>query len=100
MDFLQALKGSFDGVVPQTDIACGDRVRSYDFAGNRECYAEGVVEDIIAEMEGCARYKLRVERRVFDGKEVQQHEDFVFPPVNGTPTWSGGFTNYVQRLAH
>jgi hypothetical protein len=100
MDIEDLVCGSFSGRTPQTDIAPGERVRSYDFAGNLECYADGVVEAITEPMEGCPRYRLRIERRVWKGQETNAHEGVVFPPVNGTPTLLGRLTNLVVRLTH
>lgn len=98
MDVAKLLSGSQDGPV-QIDIVPGDRVRSYDFGGVRTCYAEGVVEAITDPMEGCRRYKLRVESRVMDGQIIPiEDESYVYPPVNGTPSTLGGVTNCVERI--
>lgn len=97
MDVAQIISGQQPGGA-QTDIAPGERVRSYDFGGLRTCYAEGVVEAITEPMEGCRRYKLRVETRVFDGQRVDVDEPYVYPPVNGTPSTFGGVTNFVERV--
>lgn len=94
------ISGSFSGVEPELDIKPGDRVRSYDFAGNLTCYAEGVVEAITEPLEGCPRYRIVIDKRVMDGRLLAEHEGVVFPPVNGTPTWLGRITNYVVRVAH
>jgi hypothetical protein len=98
MDVAQVISGQQPGVA-QTDIGPGERVRSYDFGGIRTCYAEGIVESITEPMEGCPRYKLRVETRVFDGQSVPVEDSYVYPPVNGTPTTFGGVTNCVERVA-
>lgn len=98
MDLSQLLTGCSADAVIQTDIRPGERVRSYDFGGIRTCYAEGVVEEITGPIEGCPRYKLRVETRVLDGQRIDAHEDYVYPPVNGTPTTFGGVTNCVERV--
>jgi hypothetical protein len=73
-------------------IEVGNRVRSFDFedrglTGERACYVEGTVVEIgnFPEFPDCPRYKIQVERHVFGGEELAEHEDFVFPPVNGTP---------------
>jgi hypothetical protein len=97
MDVSQLISGQQPGA-PQVDIAPGERVRSYDFGGIRTCYAEGIVEVITEPMEGCRRYKLRVETCVFDGQSVALEEPYVYPPVNGTPTTFGGVTNGVERV--
>lgn len=98
MDLSQLLSGSREGEV-STDIVPGERVRSYDFGNVDTCYAEGVVESITEPMEGCPRYKLRVERRVFDGQSVPFADPYMYPPVNGTPTDFGGVTNLVERIS-
>jgi len=97
MDVAQIISGQQPGVA-QTDIAPGERVRSFDFGGIRTCYAEGVVEAITEPMEGCPRYKLRVETRVFEGQRVDVDTPYLYPPVNGTPTILGGVTNCVERI--
>ena len=90
-------------------INVGSRVRSYDFAdgefgrdseGERACYAEGVVEGVCENFFDCPRYAIRVERRMFGGKErpalnVGEH---VFPPLNGTPSWTGQKCDGVEVL--
>lgn len=98
MDITELLSGSFSNREPQLDIAPGERVRSYDFAGVEHCYAEGVVEEITEPREGCRRYKVRVERRVFDGREIAPDAPHVYPPVNGTQSLMGGRTNLVERV--
>lgn len=94
----QVLGGSFEGIEPDLDVGPGDRVRSYDFAGILDCYVEGVVEALTEPMEGCPRYKVRVERCVRQGREVAAFAEHVYPPVNGTPSWTGKLTNLVWRL--
>jgi hypothetical protein len=98
MNVMDTLKGSRTGVEPDMSIEAGNRVRSYDFAGSDTCYAEGVVEEITEPMEGCRRYKIRVESRVFDGASQPSHEEYVYPPLNGTPSTFGGVTNAVARI--
>lgn len=81
------------------EIKPGDRVRSYDFEFRRDCYVEGVVVEITEPIEGCPRYKIRVERLIWDG-EVQPlvGTTYAVPPVNGTPTLLGRVTNGVEKL--
>jgi hypothetical protein len=70
--------------VRDTDIRVGDHVRSYDFPGDTEWYVEGTVEGF-AEIQGCTRYALRVERVVQEGRALPDVKPFVvYPPVNGT----------------
>ena len=92
-------------------ISVGDRVRSFDFAtspggrdleGERACYVEGVVEDLVR-IDGCLRYKILVERDVFGGKEESTRVGrYMHPPVNGTPRLIGGasVTNFVELLSN
>ena len=92
-------------------ISVGDRVRSFDFAtspggrdleGDRACYVEGVVEDLVR-IDGCLRYKILVERDVFGGKEESTRVGrYMHPPVNGTPRLIGGasVTNFVELLSN
>ena len=92
--------GPYSHAEPDTSIAVGQRVRSYDFPDDRDdSYVEGVVEEITERIEGCSRYRIRVERRVRNGVECEVGQDTVIPPVNGTPTWFGRVTNGVVRIA-
>lgn len=92
-------------------IEIGERVRAYDFPQygmhmpdnviqtTRNCYAEGIVETVGVEQNLCPRYKIRVERRVFDGHEIEfKDEPYVFPPVNGMPDTFGGLTSNVEKI--
>jgi hypothetical protein len=98
-----------------SDIKVGSKVRSFDFAdtgrngevygrdleGERACYVEGTVVGFDDENFDCRRYEIRVERRVFGGKEdakVDPREAVVYPPVNGTPTLLGRVTNSVELV--
>jgi hypothetical protein len=84
-------------------ICVGTKVRSFDFDRNRAvtgpdaCYVEGVVESVVTEGFDCPRYKVRVTCRIFSG-EPAEGADFVFPPVNGTPTLFGDVTNNVVSI--
>ena len=79
-------------------IKVGNRVRSYDFARDRECYVEGIVEGF-ERLEGCERYKIRVERKVWAGEEVENpYSGHVYPPLNGTPRTFGGECNGVELV--
>ena len=86
-------------------IQIGDRVRSFDFAnsrdvdGERACYVEGVLEGF-KEVEGCQRYVIRVDRKVFGGQEedILGRFKYVYPPANGTPTPFGGLTCFVELV--
>lgn len=82
-------------------IEIGDRVRAYDFEEDDTCYVEGVVEAIVEEEADCARYKIKMERRVLQNVERPyswKDEPYVYPPVNGTLTLFGNRTNYVIRV--
>mgnify|MGYP007008283642 CR=1 FL=1 len=102
-------------LVPERDIhgnslEVGNRVRSFDFPmlmgdsavwgldleGDRVCYAEGILEAIGEDtMEGCQRYRIKVERRVYSekGRLVEKRPGktdpagawTIFPPLNGVP---------------
>ena len=87
------------------DVQVGNLVRSFDFEsrdleGDRACYVEGFVIGLV-EMEGCMRYHIVVERRVFGGKVLTgpNVEKEVFPPVNGTASWLGRPIDVVEVLA-
>ena len=79
-------------------IKVGNRVRSYDFARDRECYVEGIVEGF-ERLEGCERYKIRVERKVWAGEECGCNNGYVYPPLNGTPRLFGGECNGVELVS-
>lgn len=91
----------FEYRVELADIEKGDRVRSYDFPDNpkaSDCYVEGQVVDF-AQMEGCQRYVILVDRRVFKGRELTDyHANMVYPPVNGTRCLLGGVTHGVRKI--
>ena len=88
-------------------IQVGDRVRSFDFStspggrdleGERACYVEGRVEDLV-EVEGCLRYRILVDRDVFAGEESDRRVGrHVTPPVNGTRSTLGGATDFVELV--
>ena len=89
------------------EIQIGNRVRSFDFAdgpdgralkGDRACYVEGTVM-AIEEVQGCDRYRILVNRDVFQGEELENRVGReVFPPVNGTPTLISGPTDFVEII--
>ena len=88
-------------------IQVGSKVRSFDFArdgrgrqleGERACYIEGVVKGF-KDLEGCKRYVIRVDRKVWAGEEVENpYRGNVYPPVNGTPTSLGGVCDGVELV--
>ena len=88
-------------------LKVGDRVRSFDFArdgrgkqlkGERACYVEGTIEGF-KRIEGCDRYMIRVERKVWAGEEVESpYDGHVFPPLNGTPRLLGGVCEGVEKI--
>ena len=94
-------------------IQVGDKVRSFDFADtfddgkqfgrdlevDRACYVEGEVEGF-KEVEGCQRYIIRVDHKVFGGKEedILGRFPYVYPPVNGTPKLFGGVCDNVELV--
>lgn len=107
-----ALGRDFLSRAAPSEIAVGDRVRSFDFQsrdveGDRACYVEGTVERIgeppfQLDTGHHAVYAIRVERRVFNGWEVTEGwgavGDRVFPPVNGIPKTFGGVTDGVVKV--
>ena len=81
------------------NIKVGDVVRSYDFGKESpDCYVEGTVEEIgrLLDWQSCDVYKIKCTRKVFGGKE-RDHEDYYFPPVNGTPSFVG-VCDYVTKI--
>lgn len=98
------------------DITVGDRVRSFDFEREESrdldsptvCYVEGIVMEITDPrttsswlLRDCPRYKISITRRVWCGDDLpvgELPEKFVYPPVNGTPTWLGGECDYVTKI--
>ena len=87
-------------------IEMGDKVRSYDFPGRRDCYVEGRVEAITNKFPGggdagCLRYRILVEKVVIEGG-VREKDfligDYVFPPVNGTPNMFGQPSVGVEKV--
>ena len=88
-------------------LKVGDKVRSFDFArdgrgkqlkGERACYVEGTIEGF-KRIEGCDRYMIRVERKVWAGEEVENpYDGHVFPPLNGTPRLLGGVCEGVDKI--
>lgn len=101
---------------PALSIKVGTKVRSFDFPDNvlsrdpkdseHACFAEGVVVEITDPathpmFHDCARYAVRVERRVFGGSGERDQGlvgETIYPPVNGTATWTGGVTNGVEAV--
>lgn len=81
-------------------IAVGDRVLSYDFEHRDDCYVEGTVE-VIEELWGCQRYGIRCTYSVHSGDRqvVDPEQSVIHPPVNGTQMSTGGFANFVRKLA-
>lgn len=79
----------------------GDTVRSFDFDGRElegsgACYVEGKLVGIDSTHFDCPRYVIHVKKRIFDGKRIEgDGNEFVYPPVNGTPTWLGGVCDGV-----
>ena len=84
---------------PDLSIEPGDRVRSFDFdfkydlEGDHACYVEGLVV-AIEPHQGCDRYVIAVDTRIFGGEKVAG-ENIVLPPVNGTEGIFGPQANVV-----
>lgn len=72
-------------LAPDTSIEVGDFVRSYDFYGYGDCYTEGHVAEI-RYIDDCDHYVIKVVTKVFEGKEVEVKERWVYVPVNGVET--------------
>jgi len=84
-------------IMDATTIQVGDKVRSYDFPGDRDdCYVEGEVIGY-RWLNGCERYAVRVYKKVWQGKP-ELVAGIVFPPLNGTPTMQGDYTNGVEKI--
>jgi hypothetical protein len=86
---------------PDTTIAVGDAVRSYDHAGDTGIFIDGVVVAITT-MDGCRRYEIVVTRSERDGNDRSAGRvgARVLPPVNGTETWLGNTTRGVVKLSN
>lgn len=92
---------------PEDPIRVGTRVRSLDFplplmperTELAETYVEGAVIGF-EQYEGCWRYRIDVDRRVIEGKEVPVSRPWiVIPPVNGTPIFgSDNLTSGVSII--
>ena len=85
--------------LPIDEVEVGDKVKSHDFPviheAGRECYVEGVVEEI-KEYQGCLRYKVKATGRYFGGEPTDQYEDYYYPPKNGLNDWLGKKVNQVE----
>jgi hypothetical protein len=79
-------------------LGVGDRVRSYDFEGRKDFYAEGSIVDFRYDADGCRRYAIQVSAKVEAGVSVPVRAGFVYPPVNGTPKCFGGVCSGVERI--
>jgi hypothetical protein len=83
-------------LVPDLSITVGDKVRSFDFRDNAQCYFVGTVESITE----LGQYKIKVEYQVWEDQRVpddQNYCSYVVPPVNGTQGIFG-LLNGVQRI--
>ena len=96
------------------NIIIGDTVRSYDFAegpygrdldGERACYVEGTVVEIITagdddrELQpGVTYYNIACHLRVWGG-ERKATDETVYAPINGTPTMLGRTLTGVTQIA-
>jgi len=81
----------------ETNVQIGDKVRSMDFEQIDNCYYEGIIVGFV-NVEMCDRYKIHVTKRVFNGEEKCQREDFIYPPINGLESWMGGLTKGVTVI--
>lgn len=79
---------------PDTTIAVGDRVRSFDFPGDATCYWVGTVDHITK----YGQYHITVEYQIWEGERAPvNYCAAVVPPVNGTQGIGGVFFG-VQRI--
>ena len=94
---------SFRRLLVSGAINVGDRVRTYDFPNNgvdgglffrSDCYMRGVVLGFEF-VEGCMRYRIGIDSRVFAGKTAASSGVEIVPPVNGSPTLMGNTTDGV-----
>ena len=82
----------------------GDRVRAFDFHGNKDldgtraCYMEGQITGIEKVDGGCWRYKIEVRRCVGGGQEQTDFPAVIYPPVNGTARMFGDVCDGVERI--
>ena len=72
-------------LAPDTSIEVGDFVRSFDCYAYSNCYVEGHVAEI-RYIDDCDHYVIKVVTKVFEGKEVEVKERWVYVPVNGVET--------------
>ena len=84
-------------LTPDTTIAVGDRVRSFDFINNAQCYFVGVVESLTP----MYQYKIKVEYQVWEGERTpaeQNYCGYVAPPINGSSEMFDTLPRGVQRV--
>lgn len=74
----------------------GSRLRSYDFPGNITCYQEGVLVKYES-LNGSLRYVIDPDKAVFNGRTTRKNLCYIYPPVNGTPSFRG-CTKGVERI--
>ena len=80
------------------NIEIGDRVRSHDFDRERKCFIEGIVVGY-QKIDGCPRYKILVDRKVWAGEEVKEPlACYVYPPINGSHKLFGGVCDGVEAI--
>lgn len=81
---------------PDTTIRVGDRVRSFDFAGDDSCYWVGTVREIQQEK---GVYEIVVDFQIWEGQRAKENYCWaVYPPINGQQGIFG-LTRGVQRMA-
>lgn len=84
---------------PIVSIEVGDLVKAYDFETSDDCFMVGMVTGF-REVEGCQRYCINVEHRIWEGKRLGKGEtpDVTFPPVNGTMHILDSVCNGVRKV--
>lgn len=106
--------------MPTLPVPVGAKVRSLDFPDNpglRGDYVEGTVVAILKvgevfafedsqgrllkpQFHDCDRYAIRVSVKAREGVRTEIEETrFVFPPLNGTRSWTGQTMNGVEAVA-
>lgn len=78
--------------------AIGDHVKTFDFAGRRDCYIQGHVTAISTHPHfGYEVVEVTGTHEAFGG-EPKPTAKVVYPPQNGTPTSMGETTNGIELV--
>lgn len=78
-------------------IKMGDKVRSYDFEGRKDCYIEGTMLGfcLLHGPGGPWHYCIQMEKQIFADEDItakvlKEGIRHYYPPMNGTPMLFGG----------